>query len=449
MYYDIIIIGSGISGLYAAYNIQKMSPSTSFIVLEKHKKNWIGGRTSNDTFCGTQVVTGAGIGRKTKDRRLVRLLDELDLPYTDFQFKPHYSPQIDAIVDTTGVIRWLKTEYNKHADRPRTTFKEFAKPILGDKSYNDFLVSAGYTDFENEDAFDVIHSYGMDDNACCWKGLHIDWKQLIATLCNKIGANRIKTSMNVVSIKAVSIKAVSIKAVSINGVSINGVSIMSLKKNGDKDPMTHPSLFRVETDKQIIFESNKVIVATTIDTIQRIVPGASNKSSIYNEIKSQTFLRLYGKFSKKSAEIMKRHITGYTIVPGHLQKIIPMDANKGVYMIAYSDNKHAVLLKKYLENTPNNRDVFCVLIEKALGIPENSLELLAIKDYYWTVGTHYYTPLTTKYENRAEFIYAAQHPADGILVVGEVVSDNQGWTNGALSSVDAVLNKKWITTAAV
>ena len=50
MYYDIIIIGSGISGLYAAYNIQKMSPSTSFIILEKYKKNWIGGRTSNDMF---------------------------------------------------------------------------------------------------------------------------------------------------------------------------------------------------------------------------------------------------------------------------------------------------------------------------------------------------------------------------------------------------------------
>ena len=62
IHYDIIIIGSGIAGLYAAYNIQKMSPSTSFIVLEKYKKNWIGGRTSNDVFYGTRIVTGAGIG---------------------------------------------------------------------------------------------------------------------------------------------------------------------------------------------------------------------------------------------------------------------------------------------------------------------------------------------------------------------------------------------------
>jgi hypothetical protein len=90
--------------------------------------------------------------------------------------------------------------------------------------------------------------------------------------------------------------------------------------------------------------------------------------------------------------------------------------------------------------------MFCYLLEKSLGIPDKSLELLAIKDYYWPIGTHYYTPLASKYENREEFIHKAQNPEKGILVVGEVVSNNQGWTNGALSSVKAVLNKKWVET---
>lgn len=411
MYYDIIIIGSGISGLYAAYNIQKMSPSTSFIILEKYKKNWIGGRTSNDMFYGTQIVTGAGIGRKNKDKLLIHLLNELNLPYEEFNVKPYYSTQIDTIIDIKKVIQYLKEEYNKNKNQTRTTFKEFAYPILGDKLYNDFLVSAGYTDYENEDAFDVIQNYGMDDNACCWKGLHINWKLLVTTLHNKIGVDKIKTSMNVVNIE-------------------------KTREN--------PCCFLVETDKEIVFESNKVIVATTIDSIKQIVPGASNKNSIYNEIKGQTFLRQYGKFTKKSSEIMKKYINGYTIVPGPLQKIIPIDASKGVYMIAYTDNINATFLKKYLENTPKNREVFCYLLETALGILHESLELIAIKDYYWPIGTHYYTPLPNKYENREEFINNAQNPENGILVVGEVVSNNQGWTNGALSSVNACLNKKWV-----
>ena len=65
-YFDIIIIGSGMSGLYSAFNIKKQSSETSFLVLEKYKKNWIGGRTSNEMFYGTEIVTGAGIGRKKK-----------------------------------------------------------------------------------------------------------------------------------------------------------------------------------------------------------------------------------------------------------------------------------------------------------------------------------------------------------------------------------------------
>jgi hypothetical protein len=407
MYYDIIIIGSGISGLYAAYNIQKFSPSTSFIILEKYKKKWIGGRTNNEMFYGTQIVTGAGVGRKNKDKLLIQLLNELNLPYDEFDFKPYYSTQIDEIIDIQMVIQYLKNEYNKNQNRVRITFKEFAQPLLGDKLYADFLVSVGYTDYENEDAFDVIQNYGMDDNACCWKGLHINWKQLVTTLHNKIGLDKIKTSMNVVSVNKT---------------------------------QENPCLFSVETDKETVFKSNKVIVATTIDSIKRLFPSVS----IYNEIKSQTFLRLYGKFSKKSSEIMKKYVKGYTIVPGHLQKIIPMDSSKGVYMIAYSDNKNAIFLKKYLENTPKNREVFCYLLEKALGLPDKSLELIAIKDYYWPTGTHYYTPLPPTYANRENFIHIAQNPEKGIIVVGEVVSNNQGWTNGALSSVKSVLNKKWV-----
>jgi protoporphyrinogen oxidase len=67
--YDIIIIGSGISGLYSALNIQKFSPSTSFLVLEKYKKQWIGGRTSNEKFHEVSIVTGEAFG----DNRCVRL----------------------------------------------------------------------------------------------------------------------------------------------------------------------------------------------------------------------------------------------------------------------------------------------------------------------------------------------------------------------------------------
>jgi hypothetical protein len=141
---------------------------------------------------------------------------------------------------------------------------------------------------------------------------------------------------------------------------------------------------------------------------------------------------------------MKKYVTNYTIVPGPLQKIIPMDINKGIYMIAYSDNTNALLQKNYLKNTPDNRNLYCDLIEGSLGIPKGELKILSIKDYYWPIGTHYYEPLKSPFKNRNEFIYKAQHPENGMIVVGEVVSKDQGWTEGALESVKLVLDKNWI-----
>jgi monoamine oxidase len=60
-------------------------------------------------------------------------------------------------------------------------------------------------------------------------------------------------------------------------------------------------------------------------------------------------------------------------------------------------------------------------------------------DFYWPVGTHYYEPLHGPYKNRREFIYAAQNPMPNVYVVGEVVSQHQGWVEGALESVEAVI----------
>jgi len=106
-------------------------------------------------------------------------------------------------------------------------------------------------------------------------------------------------------------------------------------------------------------------------------------------------------------------------------------------------------LKKFLENNEKNRDFICHLVEKALEIPNGSLHLLAIKDYYWPIGTHYYSPLTSEFNNRKDFIRKAQHPEPGMLVVGEVVSNDQGWSEGALDSVEKVLTKKWIESETI
>ena len=413
-YYDIIIIGAGIAGLYSAYNIKQMSPNTSFMVLEKYKKQWIGGRMSNEEFYGTTVVTGAGIGRKEKDHLLVGLLKQMHIKYSDFDINMNYI--VDNKVSIDKIIKDLRREY-KRLGSPITTFKSFAKSYLGAKEYNDFITNVGYTDYENEDVYQTLYKYGMDDNSTGWTGLDIPWKQLIQKLVHTIGSNHVRSSNNVVSITPI-----------ING-KING-------KINDK--INDGFGFELVTEKGTTYYCGKVIIATTITSIQKLLP----QYKIYNHIKSQPFLRLYAKFPKASAEIMRHLVPNYTIVSGPLQKIIPISVNKGVYMIAYSDNNNALVLKDHLENTAKNREFFCDLLTKTLKLPDNTLQITALLNFYWPVGTHYYTPLD--HTLRSKFIDKAQHPMPNMLVVGEVVAPNQGWTEGALDSVKNVLTKQWI-----
>lgn len=411
-YYDIVIIGGGIAGLYSAYTIKKMSPDTSFVLLERDRKEWIGGRIGNDTFYGAPVVVGAGIGRKKKDKLLIKLLKNLHVPTKEFDVQINYAQTIPNVVNVQKNINYLKCIYEKKNQKNKTnlTFSQFAKKELGPEEYNSFIVSAGYTDYENEDAHDTLYNYGWEDNMAGWKGLSIPWKELVLKLCDAIGWDHIKYKTNVETVQ----------------------------RNKGSDRMT----YEIYTNK-LTYLCSKVIIATNINGILKLVPGADQASSLYSQIHGQPFVRVYAKFPEKSAQIMKSYVPYQTIVPGPLHKIIPM--SNDVYMIAYSDNDGALYLKGHLENTAKNRHFFEYLLELSLGIPENSISITSIKDFYWPIGTHYYGPLNRdEFESRKDFIHEVQHPEPNMLVVGEVVSPDQGWTEGALESVHSVLNKKWI-----
>ena len=410
--YDIIIVGAGLSGLYSAYNIKKMFPKINLLVLESNKREFIGGRIGNDIFYGANIVVAAGVGRRDTNELLIKLLKELDIKYTSFVVNMHYSKQIKNVINVKEYLIKLRTIYNKYKNPPSITFKKFFVEHLGLKEYKDFVISSGYSDYENEDVYEVLYYYQMEDNAPGWRALDISWSKLVSKLCQKIGYQNIITS----------------------------AKVENINKLVDNPNTRFELVTTINQNKTKMYYSNKVIVATRISSVQKFFP----RLKIYKEIHGQPFLYIYAKFDKQSSELMSQLVTTYTIVPGLLQKMIPF--SKSVYMIAYCDNKNAEILQNYKENTPKNRKFFEKQVEEAIGIIPNSLKILAIKDFYWPIGTHYYEPLDLKkYVNRNEFIKEAQHPESGILVVGEDVSRKQGWTEGALESVDAVLNKKWVS----
>ena len=118
------------------------------------------------------------------------------IKFSEFNFNPIIANTVHNPVN----IKKIFDELKKRTIYSKETFKEFATKALGETEYKNFLITNGYTDYENDDAFDVIENYGLEDNYCCWTGLSIPWKNLILSLAHKIGMNNIRFSCSATKI---------------------------------------------------------------------------------------------------------------------------------------------------------------------------------------------------------------------------------------------------------
>jgi len=398
--YDFVIIGGGIAGLYSAYKIIKESPHANIIIFEKD--NRFGGRIHTAMFAGFEVKVGAGTGRKNKDIYWQELLEELDIRPPEYKFVVNYAPTVLAI-DLNESIKDLKNAYEQAStENKMKTFREFGTMVLGKEKYKQFIQTMGYTDYENEDIYEVVYNYGVDDNSGGWTGVDMPWRRIINSLVNDLIHRGVVLKLN--------------------------KTIDKIQKKDDH--------FRVYAKGKVIsYKAKNIIVATTVETIKHLLPV--RKYPIYRQVKGQPFLRLYAQFDTKSAEILSSYIHNYCVVAGPLQKIIPISGEKGVYMVAYSDNKNAQYLKN--KDRMNNKEYIAEEVRKALAIPESEpLKIIKLKPFYWNVGTHYYTPLTPEYQSRDNFLNKAQRPMPHVWVVGEAISTDQGWSQGALDSVEKI-----------
>lgn len=410
MIYDVIIIGGGISGLYSFYKIKELykdKDKNKCLLLEE--SNRLGGRVGNYNFHGANIVIGAGILRKNKDKLLINLCKKLKVPLNEFTVNVNYDKIKNniPIINIIKTLKKLKSSMKTLSEKKKRnyTFKEYFISIFGKEYYDNFKKTMGYTDYENEDMEEVINHYGMEDNVSGWNGYSISWKTLIEKLAQNIGKNNIK--MNT-----------SVKKIMLNNDNIYKITTHNPNNN------------------EKTYYAKKVIIATPIDNTRKII-----KNKLYNNIDGQPFLRMYGIFHKKCIPILKNAINGTTIVNSPLYKIIPINPDKGIYMIAYTDNKGALALKKYINNTIANRSYLSKMISKSIGL-NTVCKLKDIKSFYWNIGTHYYKPLKNlKFKNRNDYIKKAQNPQKNMYVVGEMISHKQGWTEGAIESVEKIIYK--------
>jgi len=375
----IAIIGSGIAGLYMAYKLKKKK---DYCIDIYEKNNIIGGRVKVVNFDNIDVVAGAGILRFKKDKLMYKLCRELNVKTNIY--KTIFSYSFENPLNILDVINELKKNLKFFENRNKIKFSNYAKNILGIKQYNKFVLSCGLSDFEKADVIDTIYDYGFDDCVSGYEAVSVKWQELLDSLYQILK---------------------------------NDIILNSPIK---KIECTEDGKFII---KNIIYD--KVIIATDINSIKEFFL----KNKIYKNIEMQPFVRLYVKLNKP--------ITGFKkiiITEKPFQKIIEINKEKCIYMISYSDNKIANKwkqvsdLKKVVKNG----------LKKIFGL---DVKVLKSKLIYWKNGTHYFKPLPAEFENRDDFLKICQHPVENMYVIGEGFSRNQGWTEGALDSVEKIFKE--------
>jgi len=398
---DVCIVGGGIAGLYMAM-LLRQAGIDNIVVIESEKQ--LGGRVKTARFAGRDVVLGAGIGRAAKDVALGRLMDQLGAPYTPFEVEMAWAPTIPQKYRGTSPETIVRKSGKQIGHVP---FGKLLMDVLGPEEYKNLLDASLYTNFESDDAIDVVRDYGMDDNQGGWEGWRIDWKRLIVLLKERVGRSRLMTGRRVVGLKK-------------DGSSWS-VELSSGEGRG-------PIRCRV------------VIIATDIRTVRALLPKW--RDTLYGGIRGQPFMRVYATFDQEGSRIMASAVKTLTIVPRPLKKIIPIDPKRGLYMIAYSDNEDALRVRRVTQSA-HKKAVLVGMLQKALGLDPKTqkLRILRLRSHFWPIGTHAYLPLSPGFSSRTDFIRDAQCPEgpDGtVYVVGELVSRQQGWVEGALRSVDRV-----------
>jgi hypothetical protein len=407
---DVIIVGGGIAGLYSAFLLRKYHPHLSYLILEGTDR--IGGRIKLSHFHGYDYPIGAGIGRQN-DILLKQLLETLKIPCNEFLHTHSYSFQHSFTREK--LIQLI--DHFKRSGPPipkQDTVYEFLEKTLDPNVLKEFILISGYEDFLNDPASEYFETQNVEELFFDFPIFSVEWKTMLKRIVDYVNKKNILLEHNVVSIDYIEL-----------------------------DDIENSTYFLVKSKQRNLkklhfFSASQIILATTIDSVKTLVP--SNLLPIYRQIHGQPFLKVLGLFKHSYWKLAQEKIPSMMITNNILRKIFPMNSKTGIYMIAYNDNDSATELIEATSLLPkrNKLRFYEKLLQEVLGI---HLALEDINENFWSLGTHYYDPLNTGSSSRKQFIHRAQRPMKNMFVVGEMVSEKQGWVEGALESVQTILKE--------
>jgi phytoene dehydrogenase-like protein len=388
---DYIVIGAGISGLYTSY---KYLLDTNYRIFDKN--SFIGGRALTEDFNGTRINMGAGVIGFDNDH-LLKLLNELKIETIDVDSPFHY-PQMefyksnkpngnDLIPLFKKMLELFQNEYNK-LENKHMKVKDFLYLHFDSNYVQKFIDNSSFMDYLEADLQKTVKDYPFADLLDIvpqkFKFIKGSWKVLVDKLVNKIGNDRIHTECELIEVT--------------------------------KKDNYYKSI--IKTNNKTFEVSSKKIIFCADISIKNIKFNGFDMN-ILNHISSMPFMRVYTYHNIMNLD--------YAIKTNSiLDKIIPI--NNNVLMSAYCDNWKTRELLPLISSSDKLKNID-KLLKNSLKSDYNKVsDAVDIKYKYWEHGIHYYNVNPNLDQSELNKI--------GIYIAGEMISNHQGWVEGAIKSVD-------------
>ena len=389
MIYDYIIIGGGISGMYSAYLLNK-----DYKVLVLEKNDYIGGRMKDIIFHGETIKLGAGIGQE-KNKNLLNLLKLLKIHYKVGKAnKTIVGKKIDF--DINHAITLIKKKYYElkkanNMDIYKLNVGKFLGKYFGKKFKSDYIKYSGYNDYIKSDMTYHIKYYPIEDHSTRYSNkIYLMWSDLINKLKQNIS---IKLNTNVSNV------------------------------------MCKDNTYSVYT-KDTTYYSKKIIFALSIIPLNYFMKKLQCEINYMKYIGVMKYMRIYT-YHKNGHNFKSNMVGGYNILIDRnpLQKIIVISDK--ILMAAYCDNMNAIYWEKMQQNELKKK-----LLYWLRKVVPCTTEIDDVVCKLWDEAVHYYKPNN----NIKTMVKKLQQPMENVYVVGEVVSMRHGWVEGAISSVNSIIN---------
>jgi monoamine oxidase len=456
---DVVVIGGGIAGLYTSYQYLKRHPGNRLIVLEKSSRE-LGGRVQ--TYHDAVMDVEIGAGRINQSHRLVMgLITELGLGKhlvsngneIAFMSTKHPGHKIHSPLDIVSrrELDSLGIRLKKHSSMPfdeliaklvresrkmskrqlqSMTFREYAEDVIGESLVQVIIDTFGYySEIVIMNAYDSLQLMRELDPTNRFYGMKGGLSQIIDGLVSEIRnmGGTIVLGQHVVGIRKLQPPVSVIKR--------SG----GTRKTRKLGYLGGYSGFQIQCKDGAVYWAKKCVCALPKQSVERLEGGLfDNVLPSLAKIECGTLCRIYSQFDKGPDGKVWFQDLGKLTVDNDLRMIIPIDMERGIVMISYSDNQWADKWHNLYKNegigevNRRLRDLVSEVVGVWIPLPKHT------HVFYWPCGVGYWS----KGADSAAIERRLVEPCPGLFVCGEHYSSgHQQWMEGALRTSKHVISR--------